>query len=211
MTIKIFNNSFYHLVRPLDNRLLDAADRLDSHPLQKFSWGETCSVGKERFYEYEMIPSVVFWAREFMKDIGYGMAFQITDIWKNTYRRGSVEEPRDYSNCDLCAVIFLDDYIPEEGGKFYFVNRHRAQLGTVWGSLDAEKYYVDYKKGDMVLFPSYMVHGVSRFKISKWDDIIKRKRRRTVGVNINIRGWEPWEYSAEKGLYEEAMRIEFNK
>ena len=104
--------------------------------------------------------------------------------------------------------------IPEDGGRFYFVNRHSSELGRKWISIlgqEGEIHYVDYKKGDMVLFPSYMVHGVSRFKISKWDDIIKRKRRRTVAFNINIRGWGPWEYSVEKGLYEEAMRIEFNK
>ena len=82
MTTKIFNHSFYHLIRPLDTRLLDAAERSMVHPEQHFSWGETCAVGQEKLYDCEVMPSFVFWAREFMKDIGNGMAFQITDIWK---------------------------------------------------------------------------------------------------------------------------------
>ena len=214
MTIKIFNNSFYYLVRPLDNRLLDAANRLDPHPLHKFSWGETCSVGKERFYEYEMIPSFLFWAREFMKDLGKFVDMGITDIWKNTYRRGSYQEPHDHPYSDLSVVIFLDDLIPEDGGRFYFVNRHSSELGRKWISIlgqEGEIHYVDYKKGDMIPFPSYMMHGVTPYNISWWEDNIQKKRRTTVAFNLDISNIGPFKGSMAEKLYEEAMRIEFNK
>ena len=214
MTTKIFNNSFYHLIRPLDTRLLDAAERLDPYPDQEFTWGGECNVKKERFYRDEMVPSLVFWGREFMKEIGFQIHLEIRDIWKNTYRRGSFQEPRDYPNSDLSAVIFLDDYIPGEGGQFYFINRHRSELGRVWGELfgmSGENHYIDYKRGDMLCFPSYMLHGVTPYNISRWDDIVKKKRKRTISINMDLDPGPPWEGSVSEDLYKEAMRIEFNK
>ena len=57
-----------------------------------------------------------------------------------------------------CLAILNDDF---EGGKFYIMNSH-------------EKIYPPQEKGDIIVFPSFMVHGVEpvtkgkRFTVVTW-------------------------------------------
>lgn len=57
-----------------------------------------------------------------------------------------------------CLAILNDDF---EGGKFYIINSH-------------EKIYPSQEKGDIIVFPSFMVHGVEpvtkgkRFTVVTW-------------------------------------------
>ena len=186
---------FYYIITPDDNRLLDAVDRLDPHPNQEFSWGtKTEAIDQLRYYECEILPSYVYWLREYMKKIDIALSFEISDIWKTTYKRGSFQEPHDHPECDLVSVIFLDD--PGKGGRFYLKN-YKGE----------ETHFVDYKKGDMIVFPSNLVHGVTPFTTSIWEDLILRKRRRTISINVDIGGYQLWEGSMEKLLYEEALEI----
>ena len=38
----------------------------------------------------------------------------------------------------------------------------------------------------MIVFPSNLVHGVTPFITSIWEDLILRKRRRTISINADI-------------------------
>lgn len=184
---------FYYIITPDDSRLLDAVERLDPHPNQEFSWGSKIeAIDQLRYWNCEMNPSYLYWIREYMKKIDIGLQLEISDIWQTTYKRGSFQESHDHPECDLVSVIFLDD--SGTSGRFYFKNYNGE-----------ETHFVDYKKGDMIVFPSNLVHGVTPFITSIWEDLILRKRRRTISINADIIDYCPWEMSMEKTLYEEAL------
>lgn len=189
---------FHYIITPDDSRLMDAAERLDPHPNQEFSWGtKPEAIEQLRYWNCDMNPSYLFWLREYMKKIDISLSIEITDIWKTTYKRGSFQESHDHPECDLVSVIFLDDPgPPHQGGRFYFENYNGEEI-----------YFVDYKKGDMLVFPPNLVHGVTPFNTSIWEDLILKKRRRTISINSTIHWYQPWEGSMEKHLYEEALEI----
>jgi len=192
--IEFFNQPFYHLVTPDDDRLLDASNRLDPLPNQEFNWGDDCIVDKKRYYECEMTPSYIFWMRKFMFDRKISLHLKITDIWKCTYGNGSFQEPHDHPGCDIVSLIFLDDP-SSNGGDFYFGN-YNGQT----------PYVVKYKKGDMLVFCPTMVHGVSPLKLSIFNQI-RKKKRRTITINADIMSWEPWEGSVNEALYNEQLSV----
>ena len=163
--IEFLQQPFYHVITPDDDRLLDAANRLDPHPNQNFNWGDDCIVDKKRYYECEMTPSYVFWMRKFMFDRNISLHVRISDIWKCTYGKGSFQEPHDHPGCDIVSVIFLDDPSPK-GGEFYFEN-YNGQTPHI----------VQYKKGDMIVFSPKMIHGVTPLNLSIFDQIRKKKRK----------------------------------
>ena len=126
--------------------------------------------------------------RKFMFDRNISLHLRITDIWKNTYGNGSFQQPHDHPGCDIVSVIFLDDPLPK-GGEFYFEN-YNGQTPHI----------VQYKKGDMVVFSPKMIHGVTPLKLSIFNQI-RKKKRRTIAINADIIGWEPWKGSVNEKLY----------
>ena len=189
---EFFEQPFYHLITPDDDRLLDAANRLDPHLNQDFSWGGDCIVDKKRYYNCEMTPSYLFWMRKFMFDRKISLDLRITDIWKCTYGNGSFQEPHDYPYCDLVSVIFLDDPTPN-GGDFYFESYNGQS-----------PYVVKYKKGDMLVFNPQMVHGITPLKLSILNQI-RKKKRRTITINADIMHYGMWQGSVNEELYQEQL------
>jgi len=173
----IFANNFYHLITPSHNKLLGKT--LDLYSDQNFSWGEACIVEKERIDPYSILEILEPFTWQLMKEMGVSLELQLTDVWRNTYYKGSFQEPHDHPFCALSAVIFLDDCNPEDGGRFYFKDRHQYELGP-WAQLfNVDIHYVQYKKGDILFFPSYMVHGVTPYKS-------KSKTRQTISINYSL-------------------------
>ena len=189
---EFFEQPFYHSITPDDDRLLDAANRLDPHPNQDFIWGGDCIVDKKRYYNCEMTPSYLFWMRKFMFDRKISLDLRITDIWKCTYGNGSFQEPHNHPNCDLVSLIFLDDPTPN-GGDFYFESYN-----------EQSPYVVKYKKGDMLVFNHQMVHGVTPLKLSILNQI-RKKKRRTITINADIMHYGMWQGSVNEELYQEQL------
>ena len=177
---KIFSSYFYSIIEPPNKEeLLNIAENPPLHERQYFEWSEDCSVNVERL-PYDVFgklinPSLI----EFQKEFQIDRPFAVEDIWKPTYTKGSYQEIHDHSGCEISCVLFLDD-LEEDGSKFFFYNRHSSELSLSWleylPDVHPTNYYIDYKRGDAIFFPSYMLHGVSCHRSDN--------RRRTIAFNF---------------------------
>lgn len=89
--------------------------------------------------------------------------FTIDEVWKNTYHRYYHQESHSHPNSELSFVIFMNDY-SENDAKFYFLNERNRVTSTTWLSLSEgmeDSIYIEPKKGDILFFPSHMIHGVT--------------------------------------------------
>ena len=152
-------------------------------PTEKFKWGDECLSEKVHLkltgftellkpYVIEVLSEVI--------DEGIPYAFSIDEVWKNTYHRYYHQEQHDHQGYELSFVIFMRDS-EENDAKFYFVNEKTRLSAEIWGDLSglmSSSLPIEGKKGDIVFFPSHMLHGVSPHKSDT--------PRVTVSGNISI-------------------------
>ena len=81
----------------------------------------------------------------------------------------------------LSGVLFLTDQDQDDGGMFFFYNEGFKEVPSELRELNFSgcREYIFSKRGRVLLFPSYMLHGVTRYK----SDI----PRKTVSFNIILR------------------------
>ena len=83
---------------------------------------------------------------------------------------------------DRTAPIFIFIYYYYH--KNYFYNKFFAELPTSWlkivdqNDLTSNSFAINPKAGDIILFPSYMLHGVTMHKINQ--------KRTTVAFNLSL-------------------------
>ena len=163
-----FYNDFYSFVTPENkNEIIEHCMNPELElPKQEFEWGEQCLSEKVYLkltgftellkpYIIEVLSEVID------EDIPYG--FTVDEVWKNTYHRYYHQEQHDHQGFELSFVIFMNDY-QENDAKFYFVNERNRLTTELWKdvcSLMPDSIPIEGKKGDIVFFPSHMLHGVS--------------------------------------------------
>ena len=200
----IFSNSFYSQFTPPNKEEIFKAlktAKVDKNESEKIKWNKNCKVEVEILYKDEIgklfIPSLDI----FLEGIGVDvkLPFQFRGIWKNTYRKGGYQEIHDHlageyetkvpfyglDEADLAGCFFLEDS-HQDAGKFYFYNRHSSELNVVWTKFmkispdfnGVDVWYPNYKAGDIILFPAYMLHGVTPHGLNS--------PRTTVSFNIKF-------------------------
>ena len=164
----LFCNYFYSKFFPANyTELLDYFDNPIQSDDQEFLWGKNCDVGKERLEKTDEVldllkPSI----DDFFKIFKFDPVKEIVieDIWKCLYNRGSYQEIHAHPGSDLTGVFFLTEY--EEGAsEFFFSDRHNSEITEFWKrnySYDSRK--IRYERGEILFFPSYMLHGVTQHK-----------------------------------------------
>ena len=173
----IFPSSFYFLF-PLPNRTevfetLTDSKCIDEEASSKITWNQGCRVKVDQLYadkvSHVLVPSINLFSQRIFAKKSIGLI----DIWKNTYDKDGFQEVHDHLDQDahISGCIFLEDQT-EDTSKFYFFNRHNVEL-TAWkesvnhnGTL-SNKWYPKIKAGDIILFPSHVLHGVSPHNLSK--------------------------------------------
>ena len=181
-----FYNDFYSLISPKNK------DEIIEHcmnselelPKEEFQWGEECLSDKVYLkltgFTEILKPSIIEVLSEIMdEDVPYG--FAVEEVWKNTYRRYYHQEQHDHQGYELSFVIFLNDF-QEDDARFYFVNERTRVCSDIWGDLSSmcpDTMGIEPDKGDIVFFPSHMIHGVSPHKSDN--------PRITVSGNITIK------------------------
>ena len=181
-----FYNDFYSLISPKNK------DEIIEHcmnselelPKEEFQWGEECLSDKVYLkltgFTEILKPSIIEVLSEIMdEDVPYG--FAVEEVWKNTYRRYYHQEQHDHQGYELSFVIFLNDF-QEDDARFYFVNERTRVCSDIWGDLSSmcpDTMGIEPDKGDIVFFPSHMLHGVSPHKSDN--------PRITVSGNITIK------------------------
>ena len=180
-----FYNDFYSFVTPENkNEIIEHCMNPELElPKQEFDWGEQCLSEKVYLkltgftellkpYIIEVLSEVID------EDIPYG--FSVDEVWKNTYHRYYHQETHDHRGYEISFVIFLNDS-QENDAKFYFVNERNRLTAELWediSSMMPDSIPIEGKKGDIVFFPSHMLHGVSPHKSDN--------PRVTVSGNIRI-------------------------
>ena len=180
-----FYNDFYSFVTPENkNEIIEHCMNPELElPKQEFEWGEQCLSEKVYLkltgftellkpYIIEVLSEVID------EDIPYG--FSVDEVWKNTYHRYYHQETHDHRGYEISFVIFLNDS-QENDAKFYFVNERNRLTAELWediSSMMPDSIPIEGKKGDIVFFPSHMLHGVSPHKSDN--------PRVTVSGNITI-------------------------
>jgi len=181
-----FWNDFFSLISPENrNEIIEHCMNPELElPKQDFEWGEQCLSEKVYLkltgftellkpYLIEVLSEVID------GDIPYG--FSVDEVWKNTYYRYYHQEQHDHRGFELSFVIFMNDY-QENDAQFYFVNERCRLTAESWGDISAlmpDTIPIEGKKGDIVFFPSHMLHGVSPHQSDN--------TRITVSGNVTIR------------------------
>ena len=160
-----FCNDFYSIVSPENkNEIIEHCLNAVELPEQEFEWGEHCLSEKVHLkltgFSDLLKTSIIETLSEII-DVRY--AYSLNEVWKNTYHRYYHQESHSHPNSELSFVIFMNDY-SENDAKFYFLNERNRVTSTTWLSLSEgmeDSIYVEPKKGDILFFPSHMIHGVT--------------------------------------------------
>ena len=175
---------FYSIIDPPNKKdllfLLESANLItDNTP----DWVKHCNIKFERVEINQnlwetLYPSLDIFFKEVNLNI-QNLKLGINDIWKNTYKKGFFQEIHDHLPLHLSGVIFLTDE-QKDDGKFFFFNQHASEISKEWRDigLSAQRHYIKAEKGKILLFPSYMLHGVSMHKTNN--------PRKTVAFNIEF-------------------------
>ena len=127
----------------------------------EYSWSSKCRVSTTRLdilkYTNFLQPNI----EEFAKIIGKDFNYHINDIWLNTYDVGSYQEIHDHVPADISCVFFPNT--GEKFSEFYFRDRSSAdvsyKLKQILNLYDL--WTPSISSGDIIFFPSNMLHGVS--------------------------------------------------
>ena len=160
-----FWNDFYSIVSPENkNEIIEHCLNAVELPEQEFEWGEHCLSQKVHLkltgFSDLLKDSIIESVAEII-DVRY--AYSLNEVWKNTYHRYYHQESHSHPNSELSFVIFMNDY-SENDAKFYFLNERNRVTSTTWLSLSEgmeDSIYIEPKKGDILFFPSHMIHGVT--------------------------------------------------
>jgi len=162
--------------------------KVDITASEKITWNKYCDVKVEVLYIDEISPLFFPTLEIFFKDFNnIPITTEFSQIWRNTYYKGGYQEVHDHCSpvdSDISGCFFLEDH-NEDAGKFYFYNRDASQLNVTWRKLlmgesidEILSRMVAPEAGDVLLFPSYVLHGVTPHQLSK--------PRTTVSFNLRF-------------------------
>ncbi len=113
-------------------------------------------------------------ARDYLRDFGFllfgeNLEWAIKDIWTNVLSGGGHQSLHSHANSFISGVIYLTDIHPSAytvfhnsmGGRhFVFSNTHESSAVTPY---NGDQWVAnECQRGDMILFPSYMLHAVPK-------------------------------------------------
>ena len=185
---------FYSIIDPPNKKeLLETFDNPNLHEDQSCEWNDGCLVKVEKLNIQNSIfkPSI----DTFLEEINQYLfklntnilRMRIVEVWKNTYEKGYFQETHDHLPLHLSGVVFLTD--EQEGdSRFFFQNQHSNEVSKEWREIgvSVNKHYIKAEKGKVLLFPSYMMHGVTVHKTNN--------PRKTVAFNIEFNTSIPFEH-----------------
>lgn len=105
----------------------------------------------------------------------------ITNMWHNVQERGSVLKNHRHPNSKVSGVLFLD--VDEDSSKLYIENPNPFVKFEDYAEENQFNFYHTWfqpKRGDLILFPSWMEHGSN-------NDENKSDRRISVSFNTHYK------------------------
>ncbi len=135
---------------------------------------------------------------EYLRDFGFllfgeNLNWTIKDMWTNVLSGGGHQSLHAHANSFISGVIYLTDIDPSAhtvfhnsmGGRhFVFSNSHAGSTVTPYSG--DQWVASDCRRGDMILFPSYMLHAVPRNE---------GKERISIAFNALPHRLKSWDYA----------------
>jgi hypothetical protein len=192
MIHRIFPLHFYSLFpAPNKEEIFETLKniKVNREATDKIRWNSQCKVEVEvldkKVVENLLRPSLDKFFSMMESSIDINLVVKFLSAWRNTYRKGGFQELHDHvdgeglEDCHLSGCIFLDDF-HLDASQFYFYNRHLSEVPVLWRKLNklSHSFTLKPKAGDVLFFPSYMLHGVTLHKLMK--------PRRTISFNIQL-------------------------
>ena len=175
----IFPRKFYIKFKaPCCEDLIDFVQQNHKIKNYRFQWGPGCIVDKSPI-DWDLVGTLLMPSIEKLKvALDNDFAYKPFDPWVNTYRMGSFQEIHDHRGHDFSCVFFAN--INSNFGSFYFYDRDSNSLPRSWDKIMniPSSFYPDLKTGDIIFFPSDMLHGVTPHKS---DEV-----RKTLACNFNF-------------------------
>ena len=195
MIKSIFSNYFYSLITPPNKEELIATfnnAKVDEKETKELIWPNACEIKVESLhprgvgYVLSQTLKIFFIEMGVMEGDKDFDNMRMLSIWRNTYNKGYYQEIHDHlgpEGADLSGVVFLNDHV-EGASEFYFYDKHYSEVTTSWRRLlqkvkapNSNKLKIcNPKAGDVLLFPSYIPHGVTMHEINQ--------PRTTISFNI---------------------------
>jgi len=107
----------------------------------------------------------------------------VQDLWHNVYKKGDYQEPHHHMNNSNLSLSCIYCVI-ESDAKLYFTNnnfriQYLSNIQKIYNSENyKEYYYPKMTEGSLIIFPSYLYHGVTPQK--------SESQRITIAGNIRI-------------------------
>ena len=185
--LPFLHNFFYTDIPSNKDELLHEIENSELDKDQDFSWNTFCSLKLERLDLDKKIELLQPSLSKFFKELdieGQNVKLRLCGMWKNTYSKHAFQEIHDHSPHHFSGVLFLTDEQPGDS-RFYFVNKHGSEIPQGWRKLrknqnilHAGRYWVKAERGRIILFPSYLMHGVTEHQSDK--------PRQTVSFNFDF-------------------------
>ena len=179
---QIFSNQFYYQFKMPDFDILkERLETIEKFDDGDFTWGELCKIERDSYNVNDFFDILVKPVGMLSGQLGVKFNAKISHPWLNRYDRGGFQEIHYHDDCDIAAVVFLND--GEDFSKFYFWDSNHTAFTKPWIKILTQMklsniYYPEVKAGDVLLFPSHMLHGVSPHN----SDII----RKTFSFNVIV-------------------------
>ena len=143
-----------------------------------FNWGSNCKVDrvplkwKDIFDLYN--PSIDFLSKLLDKKFNY----TLFNPWINLYFKGYYQEVHCHKGYDISSIFFAND--GDNFSKLFFLDRNATNFSNNYEDLISytSTFNVSYKKGDVIFFPSHLLHGVTSHESDRV--------RKTLSTNISI-------------------------
>ena len=139
-------------------------------------------------------------AAPFIRDFGFllfgeNLHWTVKEMWMNLLNAGGHQMLHSHANSFISCVVYLTDcdtsartvfHKPMGANQFVFSNHHRDSATTAY---NAEKWVAaDIRCGDMILFPSYLLHAVPQNEGGE---------RITIALNALPDKLKSWDYEVE--------------
>ena len=182
---------FYSAIPSNKDELLNGIENGELADDQGFDWNEQekeCSaIELERLKTKDnmklFIPSINNYLEQ-LKITDNILDVQLNSLWRNTYHKHGFQEIHDHGLHHISGVLFLTDQQPGDS-QFYFFNKSYSEIPNTLRQLRqgdsivfGGRYWIEAQRGRIVLFPSYLMHGVTPHK--------SEDPRRTASFNFDI-------------------------
>jgi len=182
---------FYSEIPSNKDELLNGIENGELENDQGFEWNaeekECSAIELERLKIKDniklFIPSINDYLGQLQIKVN-NIEIQLNGLWRNTYHKHGFQEIHDHGLHHISGVLFLTDEQPGDS-QFYFFNKCYSEIpntlrqfrqgdNIVFGG----RYWIKAERGRIVLFPSYLMHGVTSHKSDN--------PRRTASFNFDI-------------------------